>query len=125
MLQKLRGIAERALPRGQELDLTIIGIDSYCPVSIRGRKPFHWGGIPPRIFILGHAPLDGVTLCVRTQAWYRRTCLHPPDGMSGAASAPPAPGALRPHYLCLGEVTFNTLKTESDGSLSIKQPQIN
>ena len=34
-------------PRRQQLHLTVIAIDSYCPVSIRDRKPFP---LPPRIF---------------------------------------------------------------------------
>ena len=34
-------------PRRQQLDLTVIPIDSYCPGSIRDRKPFP---LPPGIF---------------------------------------------------------------------------
>ena len=34
-------------PRRQQLDLTVIPIDSYCPASIRDREPFP---PPPGIF---------------------------------------------------------------------------
>ena len=77
-------------PRREQLDLTVIAIDSYCPASIRDRKP---SPLPPGIFFYIVAPyLMTHDVLVHEHHVGEHVLAHPISGLRGFGQlAPRAP----------------------------------